>query len=314
MATTLFTSSVCLAHDNGPGHPESPDRLIAVLAELNRQPTYAALKRQTAPRASLAEIARVHDATYISGIFSRIPDHGIVALDGETSLSPASGEAALHAAGAIIAAIDLVFNKDEAPKLQNAFCAIRPPGHHAAVPPSSGFCLFNNIAIGAAHAMAEHNVKRIAIVDFDVHHGNGTEAWAKQYPDVLFISSHQFPLWPGSGRSEDKGLHGNIVNIPLAPGTGSMEFRLAMQNMAFSVIKEFKPELIMISAGFDAYHDDPLANMQLVEDDYFWVTAELCKLAAHLCDGRVVSTLEGGYNIAALAKSAGAHVRALMAA
>jgi acetoin utilization deacetylase AcuC-like enzyme len=309
MSTALFTHPICIEHDNGPGHPESPARLKAVLAEL-KKPEYAALIHSAAPRATIEQITRVHDNTYVENILRRVPKEGRVALDEETSLSPASGEAALRAAGALCTAVDDVF----AGKITTAFCAVRPPGHHAAQPPASGFCLFNNIAIGAAQALAVHGLKRVAILDFDVHHGNGTEAWAQKTPAVLFVSSHQYPLWPGSGRSEDRGPHGNIVNIPLAPGADGTDFRAAMQRIALPKIETFQPELILISAGFDAHRADPLAHLELVAEDFGWITKELVDCAVRVCRGRVVSTLEGGYDLDALAESAGAHVKALLAA
>jgi acetoin utilization deacetylase AcuC-like enzyme len=309
MATALFTHPACLLHDNGRGHPECPERLAAILAELEK-PDYAALIRCEAPRATIDQIARVHNPAYIDGILKRVPQKGCVALDHETSLSSGSGEAALRAAGALIAAVDDVTRG----KIKNAFCAVRPPGHHAAVPPASGFCLFNNIAIGAAHALAMHGLKRVAIVDFDVHHGNGTEAWAVAHPEIMFFSSHQFPLWPGSGRPQDKGPLGNIVNIPLPPGAGSTEFRRAMRDLVLQKIENFQPQFLFISAGFDAHASDPLAGLKLTEEDFGWITSELCELASRHCQGRVVSTLEGGYDLEALAASAGAHVKALLQA
>jgi acetoin utilization deacetylase AcuC-like enzyme len=307
MITHLFTHAVCLEHDNGPGHPESPERLVAILAELAK-PDYAALIRHEAPRATLDQIARVHEQDYIDRIFTLVPQSGRVALDGETSLTPQSGEAALRAAGAVVAAVDTVHST----KSTNAFCAIRPPGHHAAIPPASGFCLFNNIAIGAAHAKAQHGAGRIAIIDFDVHHGNSTQVWAETQDGVLFISSHQLPLWPGSGRSDECGPKGNIINIPLSPGADGAVFRQAMQNIALPAITDYRPDLIMISAGFDAHASDPLANLRLIESDYAWITSELLVLANIHCAGRIVSTLEGGYDVDALAASVGAHVKALM--
>jgi len=309
MTTALFTHSACLAHDNGPSHPESPQRLRAVLSELGKA-DYAALISFEAPQATVEQIACVHDRAYIEEILTSVPRAGHVQLEPDTSLSPGSGEAALRAAGAVIAAVDEVMSG----KIKNAFCAVRPPGHHAERATVMGFCLFNNIAIGAAHALAVHGLKKIAIVDFDVHHGNGTDEWAKLYPETLFFSSHQFPLWPGSGRAEDRGPRGNIVNLPLAPGTGSAEFRHVMESGVLPKLTQFRPEFIFISAGFDAHKDDPLANLRLDESDYEWITRELCKLATQSCQGRVVSSLEGGYDLAALAKSAGAHVKALMEA
>ena len=223
-------------------------------------------------------------------------------------MSPASGEAALRAAGALIAAVDDVM----AGKTTRAFCAVRPPGHHAEHARPMGFCLFNNVAIGAAHARAAHHVKRIAIVDFDVHHGNGTQEWAKKQTGVLFISSHQSPLWPGSGRAEDHGPKGNIRNLPLAPGSDGTRFRAAIEKNVFPALASFKPDLLFISAGFDAHRADPLAGLDLTEDDFGWITKELCGIANIYCRGRVVSTLEGGYDLKALAASAGLHLKALM--
>ena len=207
-----------------------------------------------------------------------------------------------------MAAVDDVMNG----KTNNAFCAVRPPGHHAEFYTAMGFCFFNNIAIGTAHALESHKLKRIAIVDFDVHHGNGTEAWAAAQPNVLFFSSHQFPLWPGSGHAEDKGPLDNIVNIPLPPGTGSAGFRLAMQSRVLPKLDSYAPDFIFISAGFDAHGDDPLAGLDFTAEDFGWITSELCKLAGKHCMGRIVSTLEGGYDLDALAASAGAHVKALL--
>jgi len=309
MTTALFTHSACLAHDNGPSHPESPQRLRAVLSELGKV-DYAALIRFEAPQATVEQIARVHDRAYIEEILARVPRAGHVQLEPDTSLSPGSGEAALRAAGAVVAAVDEVMSG----KIKNAFCAVRPPGHHAECAAVMGFCLFNNIAVGAAHALAVYGLKKIAIVDFDVHHGNGTDEWAKVHPETLFFSSHQFPLWPGSGRAEDHGPRGNIVNLPLVPGTGSAEFRRAMESGVLPKLTQFGPEFIFISAGFDAHKDDPLADLRLNESDYEWITRELCKLAGQSCQGHVVSSLEGGYDLAALAKSTGAHVKALMEA
>jgi len=306
MATVLYTHSACLGHENHPGHPESPQRLKAILAELEK-PDYAGLQRREAPSATLDAIARVHDRAYIDKILAQVPKSGYAALDPDTGLSPLSGEAALRAAGAVIGAVDEIMKGG----IENAFCAVRPPGHHAEYATVMGFCLFNNIAIGAAHALAAHNLTRVAIVDFDVHHGNGTEEWAAGQREVLFFSSHQFPLWPGSGRASDRGPHGNIVNVPLPPEAGSDVFRQAMQQQVLPKLDALAPEFIFISAGFDAHKSDPLANLRLTEDDFGWITGELRGVARKHCNGRIVSSLEGGYNLDALARSAGAHVRAL---
>jgi acetoin utilization deacetylase AcuC-like enzyme len=271
---------------------------------------YASLQRFEAPQATLASLVRVHDQAYVEDVLARVPKEGRIAFDEETTLCPSSGGAALHAAGALCAAVDEIINA----RITNAFCAVRPPGHHAAVPPASGFCLFNNIAIGAAHALATHKLARVAIIDFDVHHGNGTQDWAEKNPAVLFISSHQSPLWPGSGRREERGSFGNIVNIPLPPGADGVSFRRAMDDIALPQIKAFAPEMIFISAGFDAHKADPLAQLKFEAEDFGWITKKLVNLAAQSSKSRIVSTLEGGYNISALAASAGAHVQELMAA
>ena len=232
MATALFTHPACLLHDNGPGHPECPERLKAILAELEK-PDYAALIRREAPQATIEHITRVHDPAYIGRILKHVPQKGYAQLDPDTALSPGSGEAALRAAGALIAAVDDVMSG----KIKNAFCAVRPPGHHAEHAQAMGFCLFNNVAIGAAHALEKHKLKRVAIVDFDVHHGNGTEEWGREHPEILFCSSHQFPFYPGTGFAEDHGSYSNILNIPLPVGTGSAKFISAMKNAVLPKIE-----------------------------------------------------------------------------
>jgi len=306
MTTALFTHPNCLDHSNGAGHPERPERLAAILKEFER-PEYAALLRCEAPEASVDQIARVHDRSYIESIFARVPSEGVVEIEGETGLAPGSGRAALRAAGALVAAVDMVLAK----KADNVFCAVRPPGHHAGRDYPEGFCIFNNIAIGAEHAFQAHGINRIAILDFDVHHGNGTQAWAENQPKVLFCSSHQYPFWPGSGSADERGPLGNVINIPLAFGTDGEMYREILLARVFPAFNDFKPELFMISAGFDAHRDDPLAGLRFVEEDYAWLTSEVCRMARKYNAG-VVSTLEGGYNVSALARSAGAHVRALM--
>ncbi|MFZ5789240.1 MAG: histone deacetylase family protein [Pseudomonadota bacterium] len=306
MATLLFTHPACLDHDTGPGHPECADRLRAIIGALETE-AFALLERRLAPLATREQIARVHDEDYIDSVFASIPDQDYALLDGDTVVSPGSGEAALRAAGALVAAVDAVI----AGEADNAFCAVRPPGHHAEVDQAMGFCVFNNVAIGALQAREEHGLERIAVVDFDVHHGNGTQHMFEDDPGLFYASTHQWPLYPGTGAREERGC-GNIVNAPLPPMAGSADFRLAMAEEVLPALDRFRPELVIISAGFDAHAADPLAMLELVEADYAWVTNALVDLARTHCDGRLVSALEGGYNLAALAASAAAHVRALM--
>jgi acetoin utilization deacetylase AcuC-like enzyme len=249
----------------------------------------------------------VHGEDYIEALLAAVPAEGYVRIDADTVMSPASGEAALHAAGAVIAAIDAVLGG----AATTAFCAVRPPGHHAEPRRGMGFCLFNSIAVGALHARAAHQVGRIAIVDFDVHHGNGTQAAFQSDPSVMYASSHEYPLYPGTGAADERGV-GNIYNVPLAPMSGSAEFRAGMERIVLPALEEFVPDLILVSAGFDAHARDPLATLRLTEDDFAWITRRLVSLAGELCDGRLVSTLEGGYDLDALGASVAAHVRELM--
>jgi acetoin utilization deacetylase AcuC-like enzyme len=306
MTTALFTHPACELHDPGPGHPESPARLKAVLAALGT-PAFASLARHAAPLATEEQIARVHPPVLIHHLLGAVPREGYAMVDGDTILSPGSAEAALRAAGALCAAVDAVMAGDA----RNAFCAVRPPGHHAEPETAMGFCLFNNVAIGALHARAMHGLTRIAVVDFDVHHGNGTQAAFEQDADLFFASSHQSPLYPGSGSVVERGV-GNIFNAPLLPGSGSVEFRAAWTERLLPALRTFKPEFILISAGFDAHTDDPLANLNLTDDDYAWITREILAIAEACCAGRVVSTLEGGYDLQALARSVSAHVEGIM--
>ena len=302
----LYTHPACLQHDPGPAHPESPARLRAVLAALDRD-RFAALDRIEAPRASREALTRVHTPAYVERILASVPATGTLRLDEDTLMSPASAEAALRAAGALVAAVDAVMN-DPASR---AFCAVRPPGHHATTDQAMGFCLFNNVAVGAAHALAAHGLARVAIADFDVHHGNGTQDIFAAEPRVLFLSSHQSPLYPGSGSADETGA-GNLVNAPLPADTGSQAFRQAWAEQLLPQLDAFAPQLLLISAGFDAHRADPLAQLQLEADDYAWLTARLVDIARTHARGRVVSTLEGGYDLDALAASAAAHVSALM--
>ncbi|MDH3473500.1 MAG: histone deacetylase family protein [Rhodospirillales bacterium] len=309
MTTLLYSHPACIDHDPGRMHPECPARLKAVLEALEA-PEFAALERRQAPRAEQAQIARVHGADYVAAVLAAVPRSGHVGLDPDTFMSPGSGEAALRAAGALCAAADAVMAGEAA----NAFCAVRPPGHHAEQRRAKGFCLFNNVAVGAAHARAAHGLKRVAVVDFDVHHGNGTQAMFWDNPEKLFASTHQMPLFPFSGVTGERGVADNIVNVPLPPMSGSAEFRRAMSETILPVVSRFKPEFLFISAGFDAHEGDPLASLRFHEEDFGWATAELVALAKRCCAGRLVSTLEGGYKLDDLARSSAAHVRALMAA
>jgi acetoin utilization deacetylase AcuC-like enzyme len=309
MTTALITHPACLKHEPPYGHPERVARLESVLDGL-KGGEFAPLKRIEAPQATKAAIARVHDQAYIDDIMASVPKTGIVQLDSDTAMSPGSGEAILRAAGALVEAVNIVIRGET----KNAFCAVRPPGHHALPDHAMGFCIFNNVAVGAAHARAEHGLKKIAVVDFDVHHGNGTQAMFYKDKDLFYGSTHQSPLYPGTGHPYETGVAHNILNLPLPPGAGGPEFRRAFNEGMIPALERFEPELVMISAGFDAHRDDPLASLRFDESDYGWATEALCAVAAKACKGRVVSTLEGGYDLSALARSAQAHVRALMTA
>jgi len=303
----LYTHPACLGHDNGPGHPESPARLAAVLRALDHD-RYAALDRVEAPRAGREQLLRVHDDAHVDRILTAIPVGEAQRLDEDTVLSPGSAEAALRAAGAAVAAVDAVLGGGH---VRRAFCAVRPPGHHATRERAMGFCLFNNVAVAAAHALAAHGLKRVAIADFDVHHGNGTQDIFWREPHVLFASSHQMPLYPGSGGPDERGA-GNILNRPLSAGDGPHLFRELWEGDLLPQLHAFKPQLVLVSAGFDAHQRDPLADLCLGSEDYAWITAKLVELANRHADGRLVSTLEGGYDLAALAASAAAHVEAML--
>ncbi len=308
MTTLLFSHPACREHDPGPNHPETPARLDAVLAALDA-PAFAALDRRAAPEATRRQIARVHDAAHVEAVLAAIPAEGRAHLDADTAVSPGSGAAALRAAGALCAAVDAVIGG----AATNAFCAVRPPGHHAEAARAMGFCLFNNVAVGAAQARAVHGLRRVAVVDFDVHHGNGTQHMFADDADLFYASTHQWPYYPGSGAADESGV-GNIVNAPLPAGADGAAFRQAMETRILPALRRFAPEMILVSAGFDAHADDPLAGLALDDDDFAWVTGELTALAADCCDRRLVSTLEGGYDLGALARGTAAHVGALMAA
>ncbi|MFC7702734.1 histone deacetylase family protein [Plastorhodobacter daqingensis] len=307
MTTALLSHAACLDHVTPPGHPERVARLEAVLAALDA-PEFAGLVRLEAPLADVAEVLRVHPAAYLAQIKGAIPRAGQVMLDEDTHVSQGSLDAALRAVGAATLAVDLVL----AGRVRNAFCATRPPGHHAETARAMGFCLFGTAAIAAKRALDHHGLNRVAVVDFDVHHGNGTQDLLWDDGRALFISLHQMPLYPGTGSSGERGAHDNVLNLPLPPGSGGAEMRRAVTKQVMPRLRAFAPELVLISAGFDAHADDPLANLAWHEDDFAWITSELCELADQCAGGRVVSTLEGGYDLDALAASVAAHVRVLM--
>lgn len=303
-APFVFTHSACFGHDTGPGHPECAERLGAVIDGLRT--AFDDAQWREAPRASRGQLLHVHDASLLEAVLQTRPD-GRIMLDPDTVLSPASAEAALRAAGAGVAAVDAVFGDEET---HSAFCAVRPPGHHATAGAAMGFCLFNSIAVAARHALDKHGLSRVAIADFDVHHGNGTQAIFEADPRVLYVSSHQLPLYPDTGRADERGV-GNIVNAPLPPGADGTAFRKVWRDTLLPAINAFRPQLVLVSAGFDAHWRDPLAQLRLDSDDYAWVTGQLVALAHRHARGRIVSMLEGGYDLEALRECSVAHVRAL---
>ncbi len=309
MTTQLYTHQACVEHDPGSYHPENPNRLKSVLAGLD-DAEFKSLERLEAPEVDLAEVERVHQTWYVEQLIENVPAEGHVHLDPDTAMSPASGEAARRASGASCAAVDAVL----AGNTDNAFCAVRPPGHHAESGKAMGFCLFNGVAVAAFHARAVHGLERVAVIDFDVHHGNGTQHSFENEPGLFYGSSHQYPAYPGTGATSETGVADNVCNLPMAPGSGSKEFRDGYQNRVLPSLRAFEPELLLISAGFDAHAADPLAQINLQTDDYAWVTEQLLEVADECCDGRVVAVLEGGYDLDALRESAMAHVRTLMAA
>ena len=306
MVTLFLSHPICLEHETGYGHPERPDRLRAVEAALG-QDRFKDLIREEAPEAELATIERAHPKAYIEAIEKAVPDKGLVMVDGDTTLSPASFKAALRAVGAGVRAVDQV----AAGKVKNAFCAVRPPGHHAEASRAMGFCLFDNIALAALHACAKHGAERVAVVDFDVHHGNGTQAIFWSDEDLCYASTHQMPLFPGTGALSETGV-GNIFNAPLKAGDGKSAFQAAYDERILPALDAFRPDFLFISAGFDAHKRDPLANIELENEDFAWVTQKLVDIADKHCSGRVVSMLEGGYDLRALAESGAEHVAVLM--
>lgn len=305
MTTALITHPDCLGHETPAGHPEQVARLERVLAALKGRD----LLRVAAPLVAEDDLLRVHPKAHVAAIRAAAPVTGRVQLDPDTWMSPGTLAAAHRAAGAGVRGVDLVLSGEAS----NAFAAVRPPGHHAEPETVMGFCLFGNVAVAARYALDHHGLSRVAIVDFDVHHGNGTQALLEEEPRALCVSSHQFPLWPGTGTADDTGAHDTFVNVPLAPGTGGAEFRRAYEEKVFPRVRDFGPDLILVSAGFDAHRADPLAELRLGTEDFAWVTGRLCDLADELCGGRLVSCLEGGYDLDALAECAAAHVDVLIA-
>lgn len=306
MATLYLTHKDFLEHDTGTGHPERSDRLRAVAAALDHD-LFSDLIREEPPMGDMAAVAAVHPNSYIEAIEEAVPEDGLVRVDADTVLSPKSLTAVMRAVGAGMAAVDQVVEG----KVTNAFCGVRPPGHHAEPQRAMGFCIFNIIAVAALHARAKHGAERVAVVDFDVHHGNGTQAMFWSDKDLYYGSTHQMPLFPGTGALGETGV-GNIFNAPLSPGDDGDQFREAFETRILPSLDSFSPDMVLISAGFDAHRRDPLANIGLVEEDFAWATRKIGELAEKRSGRRVVSILEGGYDLEGLAKSVAVHVNVLM--
>jgi acetoin utilization deacetylase AcuC-like enzyme len=304
MATALLTHPDCALHEMGAHHPESPERLRAILHAIEASGLVDVLDLFQAPEATEEQLLRVHTTQYVEAVYAAAPDQGYATLDPDTSMNPRSLSAALHAAGAVVAATDLVLSG----RADNAFCAVRPPGHHATPTRPMGFCVFNNVAIGAAHAFAAHGLTRVAILDFDVHHGNGTEDAFHDDPRVLMCSTFQHPYYPYRGADSSND---HILNVPLPALTASAGFRAAVEEVWLPALEEFRPQLVFVSAGFDAHREDPLAYLNLEDEDYAWVTERIREVADAHAGGGIVSTLEGGYNVHALARCVVEHLRVL---
>ncbi|MCA0305323.1 MAG: histone deacetylase family protein [Proteobacteria bacterium] len=308
MTTLLATHPSFLAHDTGPHHPERPDRLRAILAALE-DPAFAGLVRASAPLATLEEMGRVHPPEYIETILGVQPEAGeLVHIDGDTVMSTGSAEAVLRAAGAAVMCVDAVLKGE----VQTAFAAVRPPGHHATPTIPGGFCLVNNAAVAARHAQARYGLERVAILDFDVHHGQGTQAVAEIDPSLFYASTHQYPLYPGTGSAREHGINGNVVNVPLPGGAGGAQFRAAWEQRILPALDGFAPQLLVLSAGFDAHVDDPLAGLEVETTDFMWLTEAFRDIARQHAGGRIVSVLEGGYDLGALADAVSSHLQVLM--
>ena len=304
MHTAFISHPDCLLHEMGSYHPERPARLTAIEDELTASGLMDKLVRHIAPLVTFEQLNRVHTAEYIASLDAKAPATGIVHLDPDTAMNPHSLKAAYRAAGAVVLAVDLVISKN----MENAFCSIRPPGHHARRDQAMGFCFFNNIAVGIAHAIQVHALERVAVVDFDVHHGNGTEDIFRDDPRVMMVSTFQHPLYPYSGIA---GGSGHMVNIPLAAGSSGEKFRAAVSQFWLPALRKFKPQMLFISAGFDAHQDDDLASLNLLEADYAWVTGQIKAIAREYAQNRIVSSLEGGYALPALGRSVAAHLKVL---
>ena len=307
MTTRLYTHSDCLKHITPAGHPERVERLHAVTDGLNA-PEFDALQRYDAPLGTQEQVLLCHPQSYIDFIRTSEPVQGVHSLDADTHMSVGSFFAALRGVGAVCAAVDAVMDSE----ITNAFCATRPPGHHAEYEIQMGFCLFGTAAIGARYALSRADVDRVCVVDFDVHHGNGTQDLLKDEPRVLFASSHQMPLWPGTGAAIDTGAHDNIINIPLAPYSTGRDLLDIYHDHLFDRLAAHKPDVLIISAGFDAHENDPLANLNFSTDDFIALSRALCDFANQYCDDRIISVLEGGYDLQALADSVAAHIKVLM--
>ena len=306
MKTCIITTDSYLNHDTGQGHPERPDRVTTIIDHLKK----AKLKNliwKKPKKFNIKYLEFAHNKNYLNNVKDSFPKQGLNFLDGDTIISPGSKEATIDAVGSIITAIEGVVKKD----FVNAFCAVRPPGHHAEKQKAMGFCVYNNVAVGAYYLLEKYNLKKVAIIDFDVHHGNGTQDIFYNNEKVLYISSHQYPYYPGSGAANEKGVKNNVLNIPLAAGTQSHQFLNAYDSI-FKKLKEFKPEFILLSAGFDAHKDDPLAQINLESKDYYTLTKRIMILAKELCNGKLVSILEGGYDLNALKESVDYHVKSLL--
>lgn len=306
MTTCIFTSNSSIKHDTGPGHPECPERIPAILTGLKKIQSQKLIWREIGSFDD-KYIQLTHSKKYLEKINQSFPKEDLVFLDGDTIVSKGSKKAAYDAVGAIINAIDAVMNQE----FDNAFCVVRPPGHHAEKEHAMGFCIFNNVAVGATYLLEKYKLDKVAIIDFDVHHGNGTQDIFYNEKKVLYISSHQFPFYPGTGSKDEIGKFNNILNIPLKAGTVSEEFFNSYKKV-YDKLNEFRPQFILLSAGFDAHKNDPLANLDLESRDYYILTKEIMKIAKKICSNKIVSILEGGYNLSAIQESAKYHVEALL--